>query len=225
MKVIIFDASTLISLAMNGLFDEIRKLKKIFKGKFIITEDVKHEVIEKPMTIKRFELEALNLKSLLDDKTLELPLSLGVKNKEVSSKTNEILSIANNFFMANGKSVKLIDLGETSCLALSRILDKKGIKNVIAVDERTTRMLGEKPENLEKLMKKKLHMNITPNKQNFNFFKGFRFIRSSELVYIIYKKGLIDLKDKKVLDALLWAVKFKGCSISGQEIKEIQRIG
>ena len=30
---------------------------------------------------------------------------------------------------------------------------EKGIKNVLAVDERTTRMLGEKPENLEDFIK------------------------------------------------------------------------
>ena len=33
-KAIIFDAGTLISLSMNGLIDELRKLKKIFNGNF-----------------------------------------------------------------------------------------------------------------------------------------------------------------------------------------------
>ena len=40
-KIIIFDASTLITLAMNGMFEEIKGLKKIFKGNFIITKEVK----------------------------------------------------------------------------------------------------------------------------------------------------------------------------------------
>ena len=77
-KAIIFDASTLITFSMNGLFNELRELKKIFKGKFIITKDVKREIIDKPITIKRFELEALRLKKLLDDKVLEMPSSLNV---------------------------------------------------------------------------------------------------------------------------------------------------
>jgi len=224
-KIIIFDASTLITLAMNGLLPELKELKRIFKGKFIITKDVKREIVDKPLTIKRFELEALKLKQLLDEKILEMPLSVGIDDKEISKKINEILDVANNIFIGNEKNIKLIDLGEASCLALSRVLDKKNVKNVIAVDERTTRMLGEKPENLQRLLQKKLHTRINYKKGNFKFFEGFKFIRSSELVYVAYKKGLVKLKDSRVLDALLYAVKFKGCSISGDEIREIKRIG
>lgn len=224
-RAIIFDSSTLISFAMNGLLPELKELRKIFKGNFIITNDVKREVIDKPITIKRFELEALKLKELLDEKIIEMPSCLGIKEEEISKKTEEIKNLANSIFVGRGKEIKLIDSGEASCLALSKILNEKNIKNVVAVDERTTRMLGEKPENLEKLMGKKLHTKITFKKENFKFFKGFKFIRSSELVYIAYKKGVVKLGDGKLLDALLYAVKFKGCSISGDEIKEIKRIG
>jgi len=225
-KVIIFDASTLITLAMNGLLEEFKELKKIFKGKFIITEDVKREIIDKPITIKRFELEALKLRQLLDDKILEMPSSLKISADEISKKTIEFIKIANSTFKGRGKDIKLIDSGETSCLALSRILDEKKIKNIIAIDERTTRMLGEKPENLERLLQKKLHTKVSFNKENFKFFKGFKFIRSSELVYVMYKKKLTRLKNGNILlDALLYAVKFKGCAISGDEIREIKRIG
>jgi len=44
-------------------------------------------------------------------------------------------------------------------------------------------------------------------------------------MYVAYKKGLIKLKGELVLDALLYALKFKGCSISGEEIRQIKRIG
>ncbi len=225
MKVIIFDASTLITLSMNGLFNEFRKLKKVFKGKFIITKDVKREIIDKPITIKRFELEALRLKKLLDEKVLEMPSSLNVNETEVSKKVIEIKNIANSTFHGRGEDIKLIDSGEISCLALSRILDEKKINHVIAVDERTTRMLGEKPENLERLLQKKLRTKISFKKENFKFFKGFKFIRSSELVYIMYKKKIVEFGNHVLLDALLYAVKFKGCAISGDEIKEIKNLG
>lgn len=223
-KAIIFDASTLITFAMNGLLPELKELRKIFKGKFMITKDVKREIIDKPITIKRFELEALKLKQLLDEKILEMPFSLNVNENIVPKKTLEILKIANETFKSDKGEIKIIDSGEASCLALSRILNEKKIKNVIAVDERTTRMLGEKPENLERLLQKKLHAKITFKKENFEFFRGFKFIRSSELVYVAYKKGLVKLKNSLVLDALLWAVKFKGCAISGDEIKEIKNL-
>ncbi len=223
-KIIIFDASTLISLAMNGLLPELMELKKIFKGKFIITEDVKREIIDRPIKIKRFELEALKLKQLLENKTLEMAFSLGINPEEIKKRTSKFLEIANSIFSNKGKNIKLIDLGETSCLALSRILDERKIENIIAVDERTTRMLSEKPENLEKLLRKKLHISVTFKNENFKYFKGFKFIRSSELVYVMYKKGVTRLKNGLVLDALLYAVKFKGCAISGDEIREIKNL-
>lgn len=225
MKALIFDASTLISFVMNGLFPELRELKKIFNGKFLITKEVKREIIDKPITIKRFELEALKLKQLLDDGVLEMVSSLNIREDIISKKTKEFLETANNMFIGNGRPIRMIDLGEASCLALSRILDEKKIEHVVAIDERTTRMLVEKPENLERLLNKKLHTQVVLKKENFKLFKGFKIIRSAELVYVIYKKKLAKLKDGQVLDAMLWAVKFKGCSISGDEIREIKRIG
>ncbi len=222
-KAIIFDASTLITFAMNGALPELKKLKKIFGGKFLITQDVKREVIDKPMNIKRFKLEALKVKQLLDEKVLEMPSSLKISEKLIAKKAQEFKDVANNLFEAKGNYLHLVDLGETSCLALSKILDEKGIKNVIAIDERTTRMLGEKPENLEDLLRKKLHTKVVLKKENFKFFEGFKFIRSAELIYVAYKKGIIGLKNN-VLEPLLYAVKSKGCAISGDEINEIVRM-
>lgn len=224
-KVIIFDASTLITLAMNGLLNELKELKKIFKGKFIITKDVKREIIDKPITIKRFELEALRLKRLLDEKVIEMPSSLKIDETQISKKVIEIRNIANSTFFKGTEKINLIDSGEISCLALSRILDEEKINHVIAVDERTTRMLGEKPENLERLLQRKLRTKISFKKENFKFFQGFKFIRSSELVYIMYKKGMVKFGNHILLDALLYAVKFKGCAISGDEIREIKNLG
>ena len=222
---IIFDASTLISLSMNGLLDKLEKLKGIFQGKFLITQEVKYEVIDRPINVKRFELEALRIKRLLEDKILEMPESLGITSKEITEKTEKILEIANRMFIGNNKEIKLIHNGEASCLALSRILLDKKIPHVIAVDERTTRMLGEKPEKLKELLQKKMSTRVKLVKSDFKYFRGFRFIRSTELLYVAWKKGLVDLKDgRKVLDALLWAVKFKGCAVSSDEIKEIMSI-
>lgn len=224
MKAIIFDASTIITFSMNGFLPELRKLKEIFDGKFLITTDVKWEVVDKPMKIKRFKIEALGVNELINEKVLEMPTSLKINESLVSRKTQEFKDAANNSFEAKGNFIHLIDSGEASCLALSRILNEKAIKNVIAIDERTTRMLGEKPENLEHLLQRKLHTKVTLKKENFKFFEGFKFIRSAELIYVAYKKKLVRLKND-VLEALLYAVKFKGCAISGDEIREIKRIG
>ena len=222
---IIFDASTLISLSMNGLLGELKKLKGIFKGKFLITHEVKYEVIDRPINVKRFELEALRIRKLLEEGVLELPESLGINANDVSTKTKDMEKVANKMFVGDRGEIKIIHSGEASCLALSRIFLDKKIPHVIAIDERTTRMLGEKPDKLKELLKRKMHTRVKLIKSNFKYFRGFRFIRSTELLYVAWKKGLVEIKDgKKVLDALLWAVKFKGCAISGDEIREIMRI-
>ena len=200
-KAIIFDASTLISFAMASLYDELRKLKENFNGKFLITQDVKREVIDKPLEIRRFQLEALKIQQMMEDKVLETADSLGIKDEEVSKKTLEMVNIANNSFTSGRKELKLIDKGEASCMALSKILTEKGINNVVAVDERTMRMLCEKPEGLKKYLERKMRINVKMKKNAFEIFKGFKIIRSIELIYVAYKKGLVGGKDKRWLGA------------------------
>jgi hypothetical protein len=219
-KVLIFDASSIITFAMNGLLPELKKLKEIFNGKFLIPNDVKEEIIDKPMKIKRFALEALKIQELFHEGVLEMPDCLKINENLISKKAQEFKDVANNLFEAKGNYLHLIDLGEASCLALSRLLDEKGINNVVVIDERTTRMFGEKPENLKDLLERKLHTKVFLKQKNFQIFEGFKFIRSAELIYVAYKKGIIGLKNN-VLEALLYAMKFKGCAISDEEIKEI----
>lgn len=224
LKILIFDSSSLINLVMNGLTDMLSDLKKIFNGKFIISYSVKHEVIDRPLEIKQFELGALKIKKLLDDKILEMPESLGIEHNQIIEKTHEILKKANKIFSAENEFIHIIDDGEASCLALSILATDKGTENVIVIDERTTRMLGENPENLKKLFERKFHMNIQMFKENIPKINKIRFIRSSELSYVAWKKNLIKLKNGNALDALLYATKFKGASISREEIEEIKRL-
>ncbi len=224
MKIIIFDASSLISIAINGLFEEFRGLKSLFDGKFIITQEVKKEAIETPLHSRRFQLEALKIKQLLDEKVLELPETIGINSSEILRRTQELLELSNNAFIGDGKDIHLIDLGEASCLALSEIATKKGLKNVCSVDERTTRMMIEKPENLKELLGRRMHANIRIDFEKLKSFKEFKIIRSTELLYIAYKKKIIKIKGEDVLGAVLYGLKFNGASISDEEIAEMKRM-
>lgn len=224
-KAIIFDSSSLISLGMAGLLPELKNLKKVFDGEFLITDEVKHEVVDKPLTIKRFELDALKIQSLIDEKILVLSSKTFPRHEK---ETQDFLNLANSVFQDGKSNVKIISAGEASCLTLSNILTKKGIENVCAIDERTTRLLVEAPNKLKDLFERKLHKKLKMNKKDFKIFQGFKIIRSSELIYVAYKKNLLNFtkqKNKKILDALLYAVKFKGCSITGDEIKEVKSLG
>ena len=113
---------------------------------------------------------------------------------------------------------------EMSCLALSDELSKIGIENIISLDERTTRILAEKPENLERILSEKLKQRIRLVASDLDLFRKYRFIRSSELVFVAYKKGIILLKGNKVLEALLYATKFHGSSISFEEINILKKL-
>ena len=71
-------------------------------------------------------------------------------------------------------------------------------------------------------MSDRLKLKVQMIAKDFHIFTKYRFIRSSELVYVAYKKGLVSLKGRRVLEALLYATKFKGSSISFEEIEELK---
>lgn len=221
MKYLIFDSGPIISLTLAGHLNLIEKLKSNFNGEFILTPQVKREVIERPMKIKKYSLEAIKVNDLLDRGILKLS-SKFVPDNSLEKETKNVLQIANGILRSSqsNEKIKIIHEGEASCLAFSRLC---GSKNVIVVDERTTRLLTEAPINLKSLMEKKLHIALNLDISLSNKLGQFRFIRSPEILFISYKKGLIHLKkNKKVLDALLYSLKFKGAAISSAEIEEMK---
>lgn len=224
MKALIFDSGTIINFAMNGLLYIIEELKNGFDGKFIITEQVKDEIFDRPIRIHRFELEALEIKRLFDLKVLELPSAVDVNVSAIKKGTEHFMNIANSSVEAEGKKIKIVSDAEMSCLALSKELSGRGIKNLISIDERTTRVLSEKPENLEKIMSKKLHTNVKVNLKELKIFSGFKFVRSSELGYVAYKKGVLRISGPLALEAILYATKYNGASISFEEIDELKKM-
>lgn len=221
-KYIIFDSGPIINFAMNGILPVLKKLRKEFNGEFLITKEVKQEIIDTPLNIKKYELEALQIKELFDQGIIK-HADLTIRQvDELRNKREEIMNIANTTFYAHNKPIHIVEKGECAALALSFLLNKT---NLVAVDERTTRMLCENPENIRKLLQKKLHTSITANRKNYEFFKRFKIIRSTELAYIAYKRGLVEIKDKKTIEALMYALKYHGCSISEEEIEEVKRLG
>lgn len=215
MKALVFDSSTIITLALNDLLFILKPLKQIFGGEFYITEQIKHELIDRPLEIKRFKLEALMIKKLINEGVLKIKED-GVVDKQ----TQTFLNVANNTFKVDGDGIRIIHEGEASCLSLYNFLPAE--KKAIVTDERTTRMLCENPKNLHKLLEKKNHRQIQTNELNYEFFKRFNIMRSSELAYMAYKLGIISLpvKSKEAVEAILYALKYKGCAISHDEIRE-----
>lgn len=224
MKAIIFDAGPLINLTMNGLLYILPELKKLCNGKLIITEAVKKEVVDHPIKIKRFEFEALQIQGLLQKGVLELPEAIGVSSETIQKNTQLMLDKANHFLQVNGQWIQIVSEAEISCLSLNDECTKKGIDSIIAIDERTTRLMAEKPEALAQLMSERLHKRVSIGSSDYKVFSKYKFIRSSELVFVAYKKGILSIKGKDVLEAALYATKFKGSSISFEEIDELKKL-
>lgn len=218
-KYLIFDSGPLINLTQNCLISVFRDLETIFQGEFLVTPGVIYETIQHPLQIKRFEWGSMRMQSLLDDEIIR-PLEEEelVTNEELKAKTQEIMNKANNAFFSEGKPIHLIERGESECLALASILNEKNIKNAVVIDERTARMICENPEMLKELMESKLHAKLKVNEDNFKIFQKINVLRSTELMYTAFKRKLIDT-DKRKLEAILYSLKFGGCSVSEREVE------
>jgi hypothetical protein len=217
-KYIVFDSGSLINFTSNGLIDLFRKLKAEFNGEFLITNEIKHEVVDHPINVQRFEWGALRIKELLDEGIFKIAEKGFVNGNEMKRRARKIMHAANSSFIARGRAVHLIDEGEAEILAVAQIFEEQKKQAYVVIDERTARVLCEAPMNLQKLLKKKLHTDVRMNKDNFNLFRRCKVIRSTELAFVAYKKGFIKVKDKKALEALIYALKFGGCSISEKEV-------
>lgn len=223
MKFAILDSGPIISLTLNGILHTLELLKNKFPDVvFILTPQVKKEIIDKPMTIKKYELEAIKVQTLIAKRTILMSTEF-VPNNQLEKETQRILNLSNSIVKADGKTVPIVQIGEASCLAFSNLCK---CESVIVIDERVTRLLTESPQNLKAIMERKLHMPISLNQKGLKEFKNFQYIRSAELVYIVYKNGLYDYKkDRLLLDALLYSLKYSGTSISSKEIDEMKSMG
>jgi|TARA_Y100000034_G_C6759565_1_gene338198 hypothetical protein len=229
MKSIVFDTGSIISLVTNNLLWILEPLKKHLRGNFLISEDVKREIIDHPLQTKKFKLEGLIIQDYLREDIFHL-------SKDIQkNKTKELLDLANNCYITNGHPTKVVDLAEIQTLQI--VLENKA--NAIVMDERTLRLLVEDPQKLKKVLKYRLHTKVEINKENIKKFKEItkdvKIIRSTEIAYAAFKLGILDkyITAKKITDktlkreliyGTLWALKLKGCSISEQEIEKITNL-
>ena len=232
MKSMVFDSSSIISLATNNLLWVLEPLKERFKGKFCIGSSVKQEIIDVPINGKRFRLEAVMILDLLRDGVLEL-----VEDVKINETADKLMSLSGSIFETKGEYIQVIHKGEVQSLALVKYLSS----NAYIIDERTTRLLVENPKKLTSILLNKLHSRINVNKNNLDEFRkeagNVDIIRSIELMVYAYDTGLLDeyVKGKvdigfkvdlkrTLLEGLLWGLKLRGCSISTEEIDEILKM-
>jgi hypothetical protein len=210
---------------MNGLLDLFVKIKEDFDGDFLITKEVKEEIIDKPLTIKKFELEALRLEALFKKGIIKHADITHAQIEELRVIRDRLLQEANAMFSTHRGALHILDKGEAAAFALSVVLRKKINQPIpLVIDERTARVLCENPDNLKKLFEKKFKTAVRAERRAYASFQDFRVIRSSELAYIAYKRKLIDSKDSRFFEGILYGLKFHGCAITEEEIEEMKAL-
>ncbi|MFH1221730.1 MAG: hypothetical protein V1492_01460 [Candidatus Micrarchaeota archaeon] len=217
-KYIVCDSGSLITLTSACNTDLLYFFKNKFNVNFVIPSGVEDEVVTYPLGkgIKKYMQSALRIKNAINDGVITV---LGIE--QTAHDRDSILTMGNNLFFARGKSIKLLDLGETEMLALAKEIGA----DTVMLDERTMRMLIEAPFRLKEHMEEELKVNIMVNRTNLNEFsnyaKGLLALRSSELIILGYEHGFFDKfhgMEKQALEAALYSARFSGCSISFNEI-------
>ncbi|MBI2140220.1 hypothetical protein HYU14_04800 [Candidatus Woesearchaeota archaeon] len=223
MKALFFDTGPVISLTTNNLLWILPELKKRFRGKFYITPSTRRELIEKPLEIKKYKFEALQVLRLIEGGVLDV-----LDDPSLDAETVHLLGLANTSFSAKGSNISMINYAEMSAVVAAV---KYGAEAVV-IDERSTKLIIENPEKLEEVFENKLHTDVIIDRKNLNEFlhhvERIKVIRSVELAVIAFELGLLDQfvlgipnPKKTLLDSLLWGVKIRGCAISEKEIDEI----
>jgi len=214
---IVADSSSIISLAMNCLSCILERLDL----KVTVTPTVYNEIITRPMNNRRYALEAYRIKRLIKEGTI-------VTREADKTLTDQIMDQANLVYLIRKKPLEIIHEGEAEALALVKELGAEGF----LIDERTTRLLLEDPEELKKVLEIRNHTRVDYRRGEFEKLKGMLpkvpIIRSAEVCAIAYEKGVlrdavID-DDGRLFDAVLSALKFSGCSITWDEIEEYKRV-
>ncbi|MBI2574798.1 hypothetical protein HYV82_02850 [Candidatus Woesearchaeota archaeon] len=157
MKSLVFDAGPVISLTMNNLLWLVEPLKERFNGGFFIPAAVRAELVDRPLNIKRFEFEALQVQEKIDCGFIKV-----IDDAKVSALADELLGIANSCFSARGSDISIVHQGEMSVLASVIALGS----DAAVIDERTTRDLIEEPLHIARHMQAHLHTKVKVNNDN-----------------------------------------------------------
>ncbi len=230
-RCLVFDTGPVISLTTNNLLWLLKPLRKQFNGDFYISKRVKEELVEHPLTTKKYKFEALQVLKLVMDDILTV-----VDNKEIDDLTDQLMDYANKSFKAYGNYISVLHRGEVESLALAIHLGAEAL----VVDERTIRKVVESPEDLMRLLKHKLHTRVTIDQKNFRrlkeMVKKVKLIRSFELVTISFELGLLDKYiteeerkkypnlSRSLLEGVLWGVKLNGCAVTEREIAQVLKL-
>lgn len=229
MSIVVVDSSTIISCAINCLmwiFDELYK----YGIRFIVPEGVKKEVIDSGLKSKRFKYEAIRVLRHFSEGTFE------IFSDDIRKETSELLNYANSSFYVRGKPMRILQFTDGEVIALANKINA----DAILTDEKTLRMLIESPDFVKNILEKKFKEKVRVNEKSLHEFtrkmKSFNVIRSVDIVAFAYSLGVFEkilwlckkvLKEnceQRLIEGLLYSLKFSGCAVSLKEINDYLNI-
>ena len=213
---VLCDSSSLIALAETCNVEALEHLTQRTKAHFLITAGVRDEIIARPLNIRQYAFSAVRLRNMVERGVLEVV-------DADAAKTEGIMADANGAYAVGGRTATILHRGEAECLACA--------KGALLIDEKTTRLLVEDPEKLRASMEVEYRQSVKVDRQRITSFrektKGTAIIRSSELLAIAHKKGFFfgfGERADEAFHAALYSLRQSGCSISGHELEEYQKI-
>jgi hypothetical protein len=222
--VAVIDSGTMITFSSTCLMNVFRNFVIHNKIKLLVSNDISNESVWKPISNKRFSLNAARIKHLFNQNMVDVINS----NNEIRSLENKILNLSNNCFYSDSGPITIIQRGEAEALALSIIFGARAL----FIDERTTRSLIENPLRLKQVLEKRQKRKVFPKQKNISefrkMFSHLKVFRSIDVIALAYEQNLFDNEldhGKLELEAALYATKFAGCAVSEKEIIEyLQKI-
>ncbi len=219
MKKLVFDSSSLISLSEKCFMKILGRLAEKQKVEFFMPYSVMKETVEIPLKIKRFELNAIRIKTAIKNGWIKV---IKPQNGTLEL-SNRIMELSKGLCLAASKPLDIIHKGEIEALALVKTMGA----DALVIDERTTRMLLEEPRNLLKLFEYRTGKHMSFNERKLveiqGLLSGTTIFRSSEIIALGYEKDCFENElenNKASLKAALFSVKYAGCAISEVEITE-----
>jgi hypothetical protein len=215
----VIDTGTMITFSSTCLMNVFKNFVEHNNVSLIVSDEISTESVWKPISNKRFALNASRIKHLFNSNTVHVLKS----DSKVKSLEGKILELSNNSFSTEHGSVTILQRGEAEALALALVHGAK----ILFIDERTTRSLIENPfrlkQILEKRQKKKIMMDNERVSEFRKMFESLKVFRSVDIIAFAYEQDLFDGEldhGKLELEAALYATKYAGCSVSEREIKD-----
>jgi hypothetical protein len=215
----VIDTGTMITFSSTCLMNVFKNFVEHNNVSLIVSDEISTESVWKPISNKRFALNASRIKHLFNSNTVHVLKS----DSKVKSLEEKILELSNNSFSTQHGAVTILQRGEAEALALALVYNAK----MLFVDERTTRSLIENPFRLKQILEKRQKKKIIMDKQRVDEFRkmflSLKVFRSVDIIAFAYEQDLFNGEldhGKLELEAALYAAKYSGCAVSEREIKE-----